>query len=228
MNDNFLKVLVVGALFTIVGLGNVVKADVIDSNDIVVANAGNYWPWGDANNSGYQLWFSDSLLGSNSGFVDSITHYAKGPFGAGGTYNLDVYLSTTNKDFSSLETNYANNHGSNKTLVFSGDLTLASSELLIDIDNIFNYQSGNLLIEYDFNSFTGVSPGYNGQEFQSVGYNNQMLRVTQNSDEGSKVLDFGALRTTLAFNAVAVPEPSTFAIFALGLFGMLISRVKRT
>lgn len=206
---------------------SIANASLIDSNDTILANSGNYWPWGDANNTGYQLLLSDDLLGTGNGLIDSITHFAFDNTNLGAIYDLDIYMSTTSKQANTLETTFANNHGANKTLVFSGNLTFSSMELFIDLMNVFNYDSGNLLIEYDFHSFTGVANSYDGPVFQSVDTNNDLVRVTQHNLEGSNVLTSGAIRTQLSFNPVNVPEPSTIAMLALGLIAFAARRVKK-
>ena len=224
MKFKFLKTIFAVLTLSCCGLAN---AGIIDSNDTVFAGNSNYWPWGDADNTGYQLLLTDNLLGSGSGIIDSITHFASNTTNLGAVYNLDIYMSTTSKQANTLETTFANNHGANKVLVFSGALTFSSSELFIDIMNVFNYESGNLLIEYDFHSFTGVANSYDGPQFQSVSTNNDLVRVTQHNLEGDTVYMGSAIRTQLNFNAVSVPEPSTLAIFALGIIGLASRRLKK-
>ncbi len=206
-------------------------AESFDTDAYVPALVSNYWPWGDAQNQRYQLWFSGDML-SDAGFsgtINSIEHFIA-PYTSSrdSGYDLDIYASNT--PVGSLTADFDSNHGVDKTLIFSGSLSLASaSSLFINVNPVFNYDgSSNLLLDYVFKGFTGVGAYYDGPLWQAVDMNDDLLRVTSHSEEGDGVYDWGALRTQLNATTTPVPEPISSALFLLGAgaFGLRLRRRK--
>lgn len=201
-------------------------AAVYDSNDYVPATTENYWPFGDANNTTYQLLFSQNILPGVSGYITEISHFVASDLGKLGSaaWNVDVYLSTTAVGPDDLNADVpTSNHGANRTQVFSGWVNLTDPKLTIDVADTFVYDgSGNLLVEYVFHDFEGVGEYYDGPTWQSVNDNSDFYRVTQNSAEGNVVYDWGAIRTELV--TTPVPEPETYAMLGLGLGALMLAR----
>jgi hypothetical protein len=184
------------------------------------------WSWGIPR---YQLYFSRDMLNGYQGTIDKITF-----FGTPGrqvspiTYDLNIYISSTSKTTSDLSTtNLEDNHGADKTLVFSGNLALSYPTFVIDVNNVYNYKNnGNLLLDFYFNT-TSPQDHFTGSEifgFQAYSYNqpniartywdliNGPSRISNESD--------GALRTQIDF--MPIPEPST--LFLLGLGAVMLKR----
>jgi hypothetical protein len=212
---------------SIAQISAVFGATIFDSNTVDPATTGNYWPWGDNRNTRYQLWFSQSSLSAFSGTIATITHYAEngdpGNLGTS-TYTLNIYASTTPATIAGLSSaNPESNHGADKTLVFSGTITSAPT-LVIDISDVFLFNnSGNLLLDYQFSSFTGVGASYDGPTFQasnSGGSSSDFARVTAHASEGAGVYTWGAIRTQLEF----IPEPSSSLLCVVGTTGLLLRR----
>lgn len=203
--------------------GTFVQAITFDTNSEVFASSNNYWPFGDAENQRYQLWFSQNMMSGYSGTVTSISHFVDGD-SRNSSYYFDIYASSTDVDSASISsTNLDGNSGSDRTLIFSGIADLNSqSALLIDVNPVFTYNgNGNLLLDYIFYSFNGVGNFYDGPIMQAVGYNNDFYRVTSHAGEGGAVLDWGAIRTEINFdNASQVPEPSSIVLLGLGIAGI--------
>jgi len=203
--------------------GTIVQATTFDTNSEVFASNYNYWPFGDAKNQRYQLWFSQNMMSGYSGTVTSISHFVDGD-SRNSSYYVDIYASSTNLDSASLSSmSLDSNSGSDRTLIFSGITDLNSqSTLSIDVNPVFTYNgNGNLLLDYIFYSFNGVGDYYDGPTMQAVGYNSDFYRVTSHAGEGSDVLDWGAIRTEINFdNASQVPEPSSIVLLGLGIAGI--------
>lgn len=219
-------------IFALVGtlaFAPLAHATVFDTNSVVPATTENYWPFGDADNTLYQLWFSQSALTGTTGIVTELSHFVGNDFGKLGSaaWNVNIYLSTTSVSSAGLNADDpASNHGSNRTQVFSGWVNLTDPKLTIDIDDSFVYDgSGNLLLEYNLHEYTGVSGGYSGPTWQSVNENSDFVRVTQNLVEGNTFYPWGALRTELV--TTPVPEPETYAMLGMGLFALAATRRRR-
>ena len=224
-----LALVVCGILFAVVFSFFVGKAeaDIFDTNDYIFADQGNYWPWGDARNLRYQLWFSNDMLSDEgfSGKLTSISHFIAYDSKAA-SYDFDVYASNTAVE--ALTTDFDANHGSDKTLIFSGNAALpgSGSQFLINVNPVFIYNGkSNLLIDYVFKRFYGIGNDYGGPTWEAVNPNSDFLRVTSHADEGDVVYDWGALRTQL--NATPVPEPISSTLFLLGAGALGLRKFRR-
>ncbi|MBW7850630.1 MAG: tandem-95 repeat protein [Rhodospirillales bacterium] len=171
-----------------------------DSNEAVNAYDDNYWPWGDADTTRYQLWIAAETLEDYAGVVREIRHFAESS--DTNAYDLQIYMSSWGPDSDLLNASDLDaNHGENRTLVFDGTVNLAGTQLTIDIDDVFTYTGGNLLIDYVFGNFDGVGNFYDGPLWQAVDTNSVLYRVADHAVEGPDVLDWGAIRTELGFEA---------------------------
>ncbi len=178
----------------------------------------------------YQLFFSQDMLDGFEGFIDNITFFGNpSDIPDPVTYDLNIYISSTNKTTSGLSTtNLEENHGLDKILVFSGNLELSFPTFVIDVDNLYHYtNSGNLLIDFYFNT---VEPQENITEsfgFQSYSYYGQenIARTYFDSLNGPDFIfneSAGALRTQIVFTPI--PEPAALLLFALGSLALRRNR----
>ncbi len=207
-------------------------AFIFDTNDTIFASDENYWPWGDANNLRYQLWFSQDMMSGSAGVIESLRHFISDGDDRSATYDLDIYFSTTDVDSGSLSADdLDSNHGVNRTLVYSDLLDLTGDgTLFIDVEDIFDYDgSGNLLVDYIFFGFDGVDFDYDGPQWEAVDDNEDFFRVTNNDDEGNSVYEWGAIRTQIGFadnQTGVIPEPASMLLLGSGLMGLIRLRKK--
>ena len=204
--------LILAALLVVSAFGPA-RASTFDTNNTVFANSQNYWPWGDARNQRYQLWFSQSMMTGYTGDITSIRQFVYGSNTSDSSYNVNIYASTTSVVSGSLDAdNPDDNRGANNTLIFSGNLDLNSlSTLTIIPTSSFNFDgSGNLLLDFIFNSFTGVGDFYDGPIFQAVSDNSDFVRVINHATEGNHVYRYSALRTEIQFGAAPLSPSIIF------------------
>ena len=223
------NLILMSLILTVICLPWNAAASTFDTNDTINANNANYWPFGDANNSRYQLWMSQSMLSGQTGTIDQITHFTYSET-RNSSYGLEIYASTTSTLAADLSTDYDLNSGSNRTLIFSGILNLlATPTLTIGTSGDFVFDgSGNLLLDYVFKSFENVDNSYDGPRWQSVGDNTDFYRITDHQVEHAGVYSEGAIRTAIEFgNPVPTPEPSTFILLGAGLIGLVSLGRKR-
>ncbi len=143
--------------------------------------------------------------------------------------NIQIDLSTTSNGPDGLSTTFASNVGSDNTSVFSGSLSLSSTDapgsgntrafdIVVNLSTPFFYDpsQGNLLL--DVRNFGGVGT-------------TQFDAVQTSSDSISRVLSFNVnsgtglgdtLGLVTAFDGVSsVPEPSTLALLGMASLGMI-------
>lgn len=199
-------------------------AETFDSMDYLPDyDSGNAapWSWGVPR---YQLYFSKDLLNGYQGNIDKITFFAwPGSQFPDITYELSIFISSTNRTTAGLSgTNLEENHGEDKTLVFSGPLDLTWPEFVIDVDNVYNYtNTANLLIDFYFHT-TSPQDGLFNEDvffFQAFSFNDQpdIARTYTDLINGPDVIlnsSAGALRTQIDFTEV--PEPASLLLFAFG------------
>jgi hypothetical protein len=182
------------------------------------------WSWGVPR---YQLFFSQNMLNGYQGYVDKITFF--GGTNRPITYDLNIYISTTSKTAGGLsKTNLNDNHGADKTLVFSGKLGLSYPNFVIDVDNVYNYKNnGNLLLDFCFNTTSPQDTFRDGdvfgfQAYSYYGQSNIARTYTDLLNGPNTIMTYsaGALRTQIDFTTI--PEPATLLLF--GLAGLALRR----
>jgi hypothetical protein len=154
--------------------------------------------------------------------------------------DIQISLSTTSKAVDGLSSTFADNVGSDSTTVYSGALTLSSTNAagpggthVFDIaihfqnDFLYNPASGNLLLSVT--NISGADSSIVGKDFWDA--------VNTNGDSVSRVwgpegdpsatsgtADTLGLIAQFQFGPSAVPEPSSFTLLALGGVGLLLAR----
>ncbi|MEW6088665.1 MAG: PEP-CTERM sorting domain-containing protein [bacterium] len=230
IKSKFLKTGIFTFFFIILFLSSS-KAISFDTNDKLQALESTQWPWSDSNVTRYQLWISENWLMDYTGTITSIKHFTwnthEDPL-----YNLNIYISSTDVIGDDLSADSPDsNHGSNKTLIYSGNLPLpGDTTFTIDVDDVFYYNgTGNLLIDYSFNT----NNGYTDLWWQAVGQNSNFFQVVNHNIIGNYMFDSGAIRTQLEFSSSTpqIPEPGTMHLLgslAAGLFSFAGLRRKFT
>jgi hypothetical protein len=169
---------------------------------------------------------------TGAGLVDSIffrLDATNGTAFSGIARNLEIRLSTTTKGPDSLSPVFSENIGSNERVVFGPVDTLISSDvpyaftLRIDFATPFLYRpaDGNLLVDFR------VSGGVNGILDAWNRFGDSVGSVSGNRDDISGFASTIGLATHIEGTFVTVPEPSTYALIALGALAPFLFRKRR-
>ena len=136
--------------------------------------------------------------------------------------SIQINLSTTSATPSSLSSTYSDNIGGNDAQVYSGALTLSSTntgsppnfDITITLQTPFLYDpvSGNLLM--DVRNFGGGST----TQFDAINSDPSVERVW-NNDVTSPTGSVDGLGLITQFTFTAVPEPTTWALIGVGSLG---------
>ena len=193
----------------------------------------------------YQQVYGSTHFGALSG-PELITQIAFRPDGSQGAFgphsfgNVEIKLSTTSAVPDLLSSTFANNVGADETTVYSGALSLSSAatgsgpldfDVIITLQTPFLYNPtlGNLLFE--FVNFSGDSFTTFALDADNTANNgvSRLFGETPTSTNG-QLSSTGLVTqfTTQSNPVVAVPEPSTFLLFASGLGGLLAVRRRRS
>jgi hypothetical protein len=179
----------------------------------------------------YQQVFSASSLGGLSGTVNSIAfRLDEEAFTQSFTNfsaNYEVHLSHTNATPATLSSNLASNRGADDTIVLSGTRTYSATQLaglgpnpfdfVLDLDDIFYYNgTGSLLLE-----ILQISADPRQLVFDARAETDYTSRAFAG---GSPGLGYGFVAQFDIVPRAAVPEPSTLALFGLGLIGLGLRR----
>lgn len=228
------------------GAGSAYADLIVAPNNLatVEGNGGNAFPFGGGAQfptQRYQQIYAASQFATVAGphFITQISFREDAVFGqvfAGVISNIQINLSASNAAPDGLSTTFANNIGSNDTIVHSGQLLLTSAfvgpaggpkafDIVIDLQTPFLYDpgAGNLLL--DVRRFSdGIDLGgtfdYENTTGDSISrvYTNNTIPGGVTSPTG--VASSGGLVTEFTLTA-AVPEPTTFCLVGLGIIGMV-------
>ena len=200
----------------------------------------------------YQQVYLASEFGGVSGIIDTIAFRSDRDTPSGFQvfgYGVEIRLAHTPKTPDTLYSDFASNIGTDETLVYNTGIDLrfqvispsprATSPQLfvpIDLDDFFIYNGvDNLLL--DIRVVKSINSGSDNSAFDAVYYyrNNDPISVMAAvySGPGDSVgnptgtVTKRALATQFSIIPVEIPEPSTLAIFALGLAGLGFVRRRR-
>ena len=239
MNIKMLKAAVAGLVLAVSGFANAGLIVAPNENASIEGDSNNCYPFS-CSIYRYQQVFNSSFFGSQSGIIEEIAFRLDGNSQSfsNQSFDLEIRLSNTNTSAGTLSTTFANNIGSDETLVLDSIISLSSNvvtgvnpfDIIIDIADIFEYDgTSNLLL--DIVRISGSS-----EPFDSVRNDvsaSEMNRVwsSTNSLTGESLGDRGLVTqfriATTAQEPSTVPEPSTLAIFALGIMGLTSRRFKK-
>jgi len=144
--------------------------------------------------------------------------------------SIEIRLSTTQKNPDGLSINFADNVGADQTVVYSGPLHFYETETeTYDIHvsiTPFRYDpaAGNLLVDV-FNYAPLLSrrdPDWVVDSAERFGDSVSRLGGRANSVSGG----FSTFGLMTRFTYTPVPEPSTWALFGIGIVGLSIARWK--
>lgn len=156
--------------------------------------------------------------------------------------NIQISLSTTSTSVDGLSSTFASNTGADNTLVYSGSLTLSSTnaagpgnthvfDIAIHLQTPFTYNpaNGNLLLDVD--NLSGANAAINLDFFDAVNTaGDPVSRVW--GTEGQPNATTGTVDTigliTRFDTVAAVPEPGTILFAGLGMAGLLAWRKRTT
>ena len=211
----------------------------VPRDSVLEANSSTLQPFSIPSSRLQQVYLAGSLIDFDPNAVSQLTHlYFRLDTPTGTTINnrsadLLIRMSTTPRAVDSLSPVFSENIGADERMVFNGTIlwnafhqpgnSVQGLDLRIDLQQPFSYRpsQGNLLIDFTVgNSIIRSQLDAWDRPGDSV-----------SSVFGSSSSPSGTARTlglvTYFGGAIVVPEPSTFALFALGAAGLLFLRNKR-
>jgi PEP-CTERM motif len=223
-----------------------------NENESTAGNSNNNFPFNisccSTTGMRYQQMYDSSVFGGTSGVISEIAFRLDEEIFTGGlpsspsvfstSLDIEVRLSHTALTPDTMSGVFLNNIGSNETLVldnsnyiFEGDGTFAFSSIL-DVKDLFNYNgTDNLLL--DLKIFNNPSTSV----FDAVGFpfggSGALIASASAKNFNATETDSGTFEAglvtqfTFLMPATPMPEPSTIAIFGLGLAGMVFWRRRR-
>jgi hypothetical protein len=250
------------ALFSVISLGLLVGGPLAGAAVVVVPNA-NANTGGDAQGpvpfTGYGSTGShDQVVYPSSQFpgTENITGIQFRPYpgssissftaGSFSISNVTISLSTTSaseQGTNELSTTYASNLGANNEVVYSGPLTLTTSDTTapngttklfdysVNLQNTFTYDPsrGNLLLDVNIPSGATVSgSGFGFVTFDELNDNGDGLASIVSTGGTVGVTGTYSTAAPIAqFTVTSVPEPATMGISCLGVLGVLARRKRK-
>jgi len=220
MKKTVFKSVVTGLLFSIISLQ-------AQAGLLLVEQYDNYW----SNNVNSLISYADNNQADSTGLFGEID-FTDDPNGFAGA------ISGSNPWPSANGQNLGTNHSLNNTFFarITGDFYVDTADTFwfrtFNDDGVFVYIDGELVIndstlhpEMVFEGSKALSQGNHSVElyfFENGGEASLEFTV---ADSSRQFAHFNDVNGPVSLNTVAVPEPSTIAIFALGLMGIGARRV---
>jgi hypothetical protein len=148
--------------------------------------------------------------------------------------NYQIWLSQSANIPGEMSSTFANNRGTDFSLVRNGSLTISESMFpggaglnafgMISFTTPYVYKGGSLLIEISYDAF----PAGGSMADSDVPFDENVARTGFSNGSGGTVADrlYGEA-IVMAFEVVPVPEPSTGFFLAGGLFLLLLAAWRR-
>jgi hypothetical protein len=175
-------------------------------------NSDNTIPWGPGfGTRRYMQWYDDTHMGGSARKIDSVSFlYRRGTLPTITYNNIKIYMSHLKSE--SLSTTFANNYGTDRTLVFSktswswSKTSSANAFMKIPFDNSFKYNGkDNVVMEVVYTSGSPSSTYY----WNAVSNTNAMRRIWASSPTattGSTDTSYGyGLITMFGFEPITLP-----------------------
>jgi len=243
MKFKYQKAALVGIILAVNSLLNLANAGLIvapNEYSNTEADGNNCYPFScedGFNIYRYQQIYNSSLLGSKSGIIEEIRFRLDGGSSSFSDQwiDLEIRLSNTDTTAATLSTTFSDNIGNDEALVLNRTISLSSVAILgvnpfdivIDVADIFTYDgTSNLLLDV-----VRISGGGADRFFDAVDEGSSSLEMGRvfseyNTPTGTIGTYSHGLITQFKI-ATDVPEPTTLAIFALGMIGLASRRFKK-
>ena len=213
MNIKFLKATLVGFVLSVSCVMNIANAGLISSDDYDLTEIGGLWTYG------YTNWNAMSQYG-NFGNVSSERD------------KIESLLSDGYSDYYGRDLNF------NGTYAWNASDSSTNYFLTFQFDQVFQFESVDIITSRLFNQFSveffnnGI---WNTADYSNLSTGGKANGVTESLIFAPVISDMMRIRVgrntslhevAVYGSATTVPEPSTLAIFALGMIGLASRRFK--